>query len=103
MIRGVVLLLILGLCAPAGAAARARKVVVILPPAAAGDGADLALVMQTRAAALLARTRGVQDGAAALARLAAGAQVDAGRPATTSDAAVAAYARCYARIVAQPL
>ncbi|HKA86816.1 MAG TPA: tetratricopeptide repeat protein [Haliangiales bacterium] len=180
MIRGVVLLLILGLCAPAGAAARARKVVVILPPAAAGDGADLALVMQTRAAALLARTggfqdvhlkqilrvaeheglsraalatadgaavlarrfgaeravyatfakegdgwvltaaatggraetktklaaapaRAVQDGAAALARLAAGAQVDAGRPATTSDAAVAAYARCYARIVAQPL
>ena len=61
MIRGLVLALLLGLCGASAAAPRARRVVVILPPAADGEAADLALVMQTRAAALLAATGGFQD------------------------------------------
>ena len=61
MIRGLVLALLLGLCGAAAAAPRARRVVVILPPAADGEAADLALVMQTRAAALLAGTGRFQD------------------------------------------
>src|SRR5262245_14705677 len=61
MIRGLVLALLLGLCGAATAAPRARRVVVILPPAAEGDEADLAMVMQTRAAAMLVAGGGFQD------------------------------------------
>jgi tetratricopeptide (TPR) repeat protein len=47
--------------------------------------------------------RAVDAGALALARLAAGGTVAAGKPASASGKAVAAYARCYGTVVEQPL
>jgi tetratricopeptide (TPR) repeat protein len=63
MVRGLAFGFLLGLCSTAAAAPKApsRRVVVILPPAAGAEDADLALAMQTRAAALLVRAGGFQD------------------------------------------
>src|SRR5262249_35932366 len=54
---------------------------------------------------LSSQERVVREGALALARLAAGAgvSIEAGRASTPSNAAITAYARCYATLVEQPL